>query len=252
MHTGMAASDNAELGRRMRALGASSLFSALPETAVKTLAAAMTERQVECGAKIFLQSDPGTALYAVLAGQVRIVVGGADGREHVLRIAGPGEVFGEISVLDSQPRTADAVAATRCRLLVLERRSLLALMAEQPAIALNLIGVLCEKLRATSAQVESLLFQGLPQRLANVLLDLVAARRGNTIDITQSELGQLTGVTREWVNKKLRAWQAAGLVALQPGRVAVLQPDLLRNFVRGTGEAGDGRRQDRERKNVLF
>ncbi len=235
-----------------RQIGASSLFSALPEPTLTAIAAAMTERQVECGTKIFLQSDPGTALYALLAGQVRIVVGGADGREHVLRLAGPGEVFGEISVLDNQPRTADAVAATRCRLLVLERRSLLALMAQQPAIALNLIGMLCEKLRATSAQVESLLFQGLPQRLANVLLDLLAARKGNTIDITQSELGQLTGVTREWVNKKLRAWQAAGLVALQPGRVAVLQPDLLRNFVRGAGEICDVKRQEKERKNVLF
>jgi CRP-like cAMP-binding protein len=63
-----------------------------------------------------------------------------------------------------------------------------------------------------------------------VLLNLLAARKGNAIDITQTELGQMTGVTREWVNKKLRAWQAAGLVSLQPGRILILQPTLLKNF----------------------
>jgi len=214
-------------------LAGSRLFAALPEPALTTLAASMTERQADTGQAIFLQGDPGTALFAVRAGQVRIVVAGTDGREHVLRTAGPGDIFGEVAVLDGQPRTADAIAATNCRLLVLERRRLLALLEQQPALAITLLAVLCDRLRSTSTQVEGLLFHSLPKRLAAVLLEKLAARRGNTIDITQSELGKLTGGTREWVNKKLRAWQAAGLVALQPGRVMVLQPEMLRHFLEG-------------------
>jgi CRP-like cAMP-binding protein len=222
---------SAELRQRVRVLGGSRLFAALPEPALGALAAAMTERPAASGQAIFQQGDPGTAMFALLAGQVRIVVGGGDGREHVLRVAGPGEVFGEVAVLDGQPRTADAVAATNCRLLVLERRRLLSLMEQQPSLAVNLLAVLCDRLRSTSTQVEGLLFHSLPKRLAAVLLDLLAARRGHAIDITQAELGQLTGATREWVNKTLRAWHAAGLVALQPGRVVVLQPDILRHFL---------------------
>jgi CRP-like cAMP-binding protein len=212
---------------RKRALRASRIFGALSDEALESLAAAMTECAFDSGQEIFAQSDEGSAVFAVLAGQVRLVVGGADGREHVLRIAGPGDFFGEIAVLDGQKRTADAVAATKCRLLVLERRRLLALMAQCPALALNLISVLCERLRSTSAQVEGLLFHSLSRRLADVLLDLCAARGGTTIDITQTELGQLTGVTRESINKKLRAWQAAGFVALQPGRIVVLRRESL-------------------------
>jgi CRP-like cAMP-binding protein len=218
----------ADARARCRALAGCSLFASLSAASLEALASAMTERQVECGEEIFRQGDPGSALFAVLSGEVRIVVGGDDGRDHVLRIAGPGEVFGEISVFDGRARSADAIAATRCRLLVLDRRHLLALMAREPEVANRLIGVLCEKLRATSAQVESLLFHSLSKRLATVLLDLLGNRRGPSIDITQTELGRLTGVTRESVNKKLRAWQAAGFVSLQPGRVIVLVPDALR------------------------
>ena len=214
---------------RLRALRASRFFAALPQGALETLAAQMIERQCDAGREIFAQSDEGSAMFAVLAGQVRLVVGGADGREHVLRMVGPGDVFGEIAVLDGLARTADAVAATRCRLLVLERRRLLAMLADCPDLAINLISVLCERLRATSAQVEGLLFHSLSKRLADVLLDLCAARGGTTIDITQTELGQLTGVTRESINKKLRAWQAAGLVSLQPGRIVVLRRDCLQS-----------------------
>jgi CRP-like cAMP-binding protein len=223
-----AARDAADTRARCRALAGCSLFASLSAGSLEALAAAMIERQLECGEEIFRQGDPGHALFAVLAGEVRIVVGGDDGRDHVLRVAGPGEVFGEVAVLDGRPRSANATAATRCRLLVLERRLLFALMERESSVAINLIGVLNEKLRTTSAQVESLLFHSLSKRLATVLLDLLGHRRGPAIDITQTELGRLTGVTRESVNKKLRAWQAAGFVSLQPGRVMVLVPDALR------------------------
>ena len=135
---------------RLRILGGSRWFADVPADALDTLAL-VKERQAAPDEAIFLQTDEGSALFAILAGQVRIVIRGADGREQVLRVLGPGEMFGEIAALDGRPRSADAIAVTRCRLLLLERRSLLALIASQPAVAIGLITVLCERLRDTSA-----------------------------------------------------------------------------------------------------
>jgi CRP-like cAMP-binding protein len=219
---------------RLRALGASRLFCALSPDVRATLAAAMTERDYACGDAIFSQSDPGTTLFAVLTGQVRILFAAADGREHVLRSVGPGEIFGEVGMLDGKPRSAGAIAATRCRLLALERGRLLALMASHPEVALDLMTTLCERVRTASAQIEGLVFYPLSKRLACALLAMLparpAARRPVFIDVTQSELGRLTGVTRESVNKKLRAWQEDGLVSLSPGRVTLLNCAALQDM----------------------
>lgn len=196
----------------------------------------MKEVQATPGEAIFRQMDEGSGLFAILAGQVRIVIGGTDGREHVLRLLGPSEMFGEISVLDGRPRSADAIAVTNCRLLLLERRNLLAFIASQPSVAIGLIALLCERLRDTSAQIEGLLFHTLSERLASTLLGLGNGKtHGKTtavsINVTQTELGQLTGVTRESVNKKLRAWQTAGLVDVQPGRIRIMDADSLKRML---------------------
>jgi CRP/FNR family cyclic AMP-dependent transcriptional regulator len=219
------------LQTRVRILNDSRLFAGLPADVLEALALAMKRRQAAASEAIFLQTDEGSALFAVLAGQVRIVIGGTDGREHVLRVLGPGEMFGEIAVLDGRPRSADAIAGTKCRLLLLERRSLLALIAAQPAVALGLIEILCERLRDTTTQVEGLLFHTLSERLASALLALHKDKMSASINVTQTELGHLTGVTRESVNKKLRAWQAAGLVELQPGRVRIVDADGLKQLL---------------------
>jgi CRP-like cAMP-binding protein len=221
---------------RLRILRGSHLFAAMPPDALEILAASMKEVQAASGEAIFRQMDEGSGLFAILAGQVRIVIGGTDGREHVLRLLGPSEMFGEISVLDGRPRSADAIAVTNCRLLLLERRNLLALIASQPSVAIGLIALLCERLRDTSAQIEGLLFHTLSERLASTLLGLGNGKtHGNktaiSINVTQTELGQLTGVTRESVNKKLRAWQTAGLVDVQPGRIRIMDADSLKRML---------------------
>lgn len=221
---------------RLRILRGSRLFAAMPPDALEILAASMKEVQATPGEAIFRQMDEGSGLFAILAGQVRIVIGGTDGREHVLRLLGPSEMFGEISVLDGRPRSADAIAVTNCRLLLLERRNLLALIASQPSVAIGLIALLCERLRDTSAQIEGLLFHTLSERLASTLLGLGNGKtHGKTtaisINVTQTELGQLTGVTRESVNKKLRAWQTAGLVDVQPGRIRIMDADSLKRML---------------------
>jgi len=102
----------------------------------------------------------------------------------------------------------------------LERRSLLVLISSQPVVAIRLVEILCERLRDTTAQIEGLLFHTLSERLAAALLGLLRDKTSPSINVTQTQLGQLTGVTRESVNKTLRGLQAAGLIALQPPRAA--------------------------------
>jgi CRP/FNR family cyclic AMP-dependent transcriptional regulator len=219
------------LQTRLHLLRGSHLFAGMPADALQTLALGMKQRQACPTEAIFLRTDEASAMFAILVGQVRIVIGSADGREHVLRVLGPGEMFGEIGVLDGRPRSADAIAITRCRLLLLERRNLLELVMSQPAVAIGLIEILCERLRDTTTRVEGLIFHTLSERLASALLSLGKGKAFALVNVTQTELGHMTGVTRESVNKKLREWQAAGLVALQAGRVRIMDSDRLKRLL---------------------
>jgi CRP/FNR family cyclic AMP-dependent transcriptional regulator len=218
------------LRNRLHMLRASRLFANVPADALATVALTMKERNTAPNTAIFLQTDEGAALFGILVGEVRIVVSGVDGREQVLRVLGPGEMFGEISAVDGRGRSASAIAVTRCRLLLLERCTLLELIASQPAVAIGLIGNLCESMRCITAQVEGLLFHTLSERLAFALLGMGKSNTSMSINVTQTELGQMTGVTRESVNKKLRAWQTAGLVELQPGRVRIIDAEELKRI----------------------
>jgi CRP/FNR family cyclic AMP-dependent transcriptional regulator len=219
------------LQTRLRILRRSSLFADVPADALETLALTMKERHAKPNEAIFLQTDEGSAWFGILVGEVRIVIGDADGREQVLRVLGPGEVFGEISALDGRGRSASAIAITTCRLLFLEGRSLMTLIASQPAVAIGTIQNLCESMRHITGQVEGLLFHTLSERLASALLGLRKDNTSVSINVTQTELGHLTGVTRESVNKKLRAWQSTGLVELQPGRVRINDVEELKKLL---------------------
>ena len=219
------------LQTRIHILRGSRLFADLPSDALEALALSMKQRQAAPGESIFVRTDEGSALFGILEGQVRIVIVGIDGGEQVLRVLGPGEMFGEIATLDGRQRSADAVSVTRCRLLLLERRYLLELITSQPTVAIGLIAILCERLRDTTTQIEGLLFHTLSERLASTLLRLRSDDKCTSINVTQMELGHLTGVTRESVNKKLRAWQAAGLVTLKPGHTRIIDVDGLKRLL---------------------
>jgi CRP/FNR family cyclic AMP-dependent transcriptional regulator len=209
------------LQARLRILRGSPLFGDLPDDAIESLALSMTERQVAPNEVIFLQTEEGSSLFGILVGEVRILIGDIDGREQVLRVLGPGEIFGEIAALDGRRRSATAIAVTRCRLVLLGRSGLLALISSQPHAAIGLIENFCERMRYLTTQVEGLSFHTSSERLASAVLGLRKDNTSMSVNVTQTELGHLTGVTREWVNKRLRAWQTAGLVELEPGRVRI-------------------------------
>jgi CRP/FNR family transcriptional regulator, cyclic AMP receptor protein len=144
----------------------------------------------------------------------------------VLNIIQAGEIFGEIALLDGHPRTADATAMSDCELMVIERRDFIQFLRSRPDMSVKFIEILCSRLRRTSEQVQDVTFLNLPTRLAKALLRLTAqveaAAPRRKVAITQRELSQIIGRSRESTNKQLRAWSKRGWIKLDRGGVTVL------------------------------
>jgi CRP/FNR family transcriptional regulator, cyclic AMP receptor protein len=199
------------------------LFGELPTRAIEQIASYMTRRKVPRGKRIFAKGDPGNSLMGVLSGMVRISAESAAGKEVVLNVIRPGEIFGEIALLDGHPRTADAVAMTDCELMVIDRREFIAFLRNEPNVALKIIEILCSRLRWTSAQVEDMAFLGLADRLAKTILHLSGPDPSSAkLPITQREIGQIIGMSRESTNKQLRAWARRKWVSLGRGCITIL------------------------------
>jgi CRP/FNR family transcriptional regulator, cyclic AMP receptor protein len=215
------------------------LFRELPAEVIERIASYMTRRAVPRGKVIFEKGDAGSGLMGVLSGTVRISVQSADGKEIVLNQIHPGEIFGEIALLDSRPRTATATAATECDLMVIDRREFVAFLRSEPDIALKFIEILCARIRRTSAQLEEIAFMDMPCRLAKTLLHLMAGKANEgMLPITQRELGQIIGTSRESTNKQLRAWEKKDWIRLERGGITILEPDQITRIADG-GSNGD-------------
>lgn len=211
------------------------IFSDLDNEALEQLGRYAKHTVLKRGATIFSKGDPGNSLYAVVAGTVKISISSPDGRNAILNLIGPGETFGEMSVLDGQTRSADAIANTNCEIYVIDRRDFLPFMRNQPALSMKFIELLCTRLRWTSDQVEQVILQDLPGRLASALLGLTEKRKlepsaSQTIAITQQEISEMVGMTRESINKQLRAWAARSWVRLEHGAIVVLDAVSLREL----------------------
>src|SRR5436190_5868481 len=215
-------------------------FCELPSAILERLAAYMKRRSAAKGTVIFEKGDPGTGLIGVLAGAVKISVGSLEGREVVLNIIREGEIFGEIALLDGRSRTADATAMTDCELVVIERREFVTFLRGEPDVMLKLMEILCERLRRTSDQVQDVTFLHLPVRLAKTLIGLTAntAATGpkGKVKITQREIGQIVGRSRESINIQLQAWSRRGWVRLERGSVTVLAADKLAEVAAAGGD----------------
>ena len=206
------------------------LFGQLGADAINRLASYAHSKSTAAGTTIFERGDPGNSLFAVCSGTVKISNRSTEGKDAVFNLIKAGEIFGEIAMLDGHPRTADALAITDCDLLVIDRRDFVPMVTQSPEIALKLIEILCARLRHTSEQVEDLMFLDLPSRLAKTLLSLAAnpkAAQDRKISITQREIGQIIGMSRESTNKQLRIWEEKKWVRLDRGGVAVLDPHSL-------------------------
>jgi len=218
-------------------LQAHPVFGALAPAQIKQLARFAHPRRIGRGTALFVKGDPGTALFALVSGTVKIRVPSIDGREATFNLLHAGEIFGEIALLDGEPRSADAIAVTDCELVVIERRDFLNFVQGEPKVAMKLIELLCARLRVAGAREEDVVFLNLPARLARLLLRLIeenaAATDKNKLSITQHEISEILGTTRESVNKHLQTWAKRNVIALKRGTISVLAPRALAALASG-------------------
>lgn len=210
------------------------LLAQLTEPELDRVLQVASERRFKGGQVIFQKGDLGTSMMAVLNGRVKISAYSEDGKEVMLNIIGPGQVFGEIALLDGKERTADATAMETSRLLILDRRDFIPFLESNPKIMVRLFDVLCERVRRTSEMVESVAFLDFGARLARLLLRFgeqhgVEVDDGLRIDLrlSQQDLGNLIASTRESVNRQLNAWAQDGVISFSRGRITILDPDAL-------------------------
>ena len=179
------------------------------------------------GSEIFSKGSPGSSMMAVLCGTLKMSSVSADGKEVVFNLMNPGDCFGEIALLDGEARSTDAVAMTDCELLMLYRRDFMPILEKRADICLILLKVLCQRLRQTTEQVEDVLFRHLESRIAKALLHLAESASLHSVQgivdlhVSQRELGNIAGCSRESVNKQLQIWHRAGLIDLSKGSIVI-------------------------------
>lgn len=183
---------------------------------------------------IFQKQDPGDCLYAIVRGRVGINTESPGGKAIFLNMLKPGEVFGEIALLDGKERTANAVALEETELLRIDRSAFMPFLARHPDLAIRLMSVLCGRIRWTSGIIEDTIFLDIPHRLAKRLITLAGqygtqTGEGTRIDVklSQENLGQMLGATRESINKGLKSLEQAGLVETRAGYISVLDMNAL-------------------------
>jgi CRP/FNR family cyclic AMP-dependent transcriptional regulator len=211
------------------------LFAELGEPTLRALAERSVERSFPRHGRLFHQGDPGTGLFVVASGLVKVVVTSDDGEEMVLVTLGPGDAVGELSVVDGGPRSAAAEALEPTVTLLITRPVLLELAARDAAITEALLRTLGGLLRRLTEQAADLVFLDLPGRMAKLLAGLAAERGVTTADgieldahLTQTDLAGMVGASRQSVNQILQAFARRGFLQVRGRRIVVHRLDLLR------------------------
>jgi CRP/FNR family cyclic AMP-dependent transcriptional regulator len=210
------------------------LFTALDDASAATLRESMTQVKVSKGQMLFKEGDAGDRLFVVVEGKLKLGTSSGDGRENLLSILGPGDMFGELSLFDPGPRTATATAVTDARVLALANDQVIGWVTAHPQVSLQLLKRLARRLRRTNEVLADLVFADVPGRVAKAIMDL-GERFGTKKDdglhvnheLTQEELAQLVGASRETVNKALADFAGRGWVRLEPRAVVVLDYERL-------------------------
>ena len=225
MATELASQDIAEL------LSKSLLFGALDGGARRELAGHARRESFDIGEPIFHVGAPGQSMMVILNGTVRVSLPGPRGKGVILVDLPAGELLGEVALLDGKERSADATALTRCELVVLERRDVVAFLEKRPDICLKLLELMCARLRKSDQRMSDIAFLELSVRLAKVLLDRISptGRAGakSKLSLSQTELANMINATRENVNRCLRNWKRQGILDLDERWIVVLQRDAL-------------------------
>lgn len=226
-----------DLQNREQLLAGHFLLRHIPPADLSRLAASVVTARHRSGSTIFQKGDAGGSMMAVIRGRVKICTYSADGKELVLNFIDRGGLFGEIAVLDGRPRSADAVAVGDTELLILDRSRLMPFLTSNPEVAARLIEVLCQRVRWTSEALEDALLRDAPARVARGLVRLASTfgkqdAKGVRIDIklSQQQIGNLIGVSRESTNKFIVEWTRAGYLSVDNGYITITDTDALEDM----------------------
>jgi CRP/FNR family transcriptional regulator, cyclic AMP receptor protein len=227
------------MGQADDALSEAPLFDALSEEDSRALRAGVSVVKLARGDRLFAEGDIGDKLYIIITGKIKLTRAAPDGRENLQSVHGPGEMFGELSLFDPVPRTATATAVTDAELAGLAHDDVRKWLSTRPEVAMHLLAALAQRLRRINDVKADLVFTDVPGRVAKALLDLaerfgVQNSEGIQVnhDLTQEELAQLVGASRETVNKALADFAARGWIQLAAKSVLVTDADRLRKRAR--------------------
>ena len=210
------------------------LFQALDPEAAAALRASLKEQTFARGEVLFQEGEPGDRMYVIVEGKVKLGQTSKDGRESLLAVLGPGEMFGELSLFDPGSRTSTASALTEVTVLGLGNEQLKPWLTGRPELAAALLQALARRLRRTNEAMGDLVFSDVPGRVAKALMDL-GEKFGDVVpdgllvshDMTQEELAQLVGASRETVNKALADFAQRGWIRLESRQVLILDVERL-------------------------
>ena len=213
------------------------LFADLEREELERFSQVAVPRAIPAGTRVFHEGDSSDACYIVREGSFRVTREHSDGRAITLATLGPGEVFGELAMLDGDTRSASAEALTDGELLALPANDVRNLLARHPEISVKLVAALVRRLREANERISRQSFQTVPSRVAGVLSQLVAETTSGseggevTIRMNQADLAQLAGTSRESVSRFLADLERAGIVRSGRGRVTVLDAEKLHNYI---------------------
>ena len=205
------------------------MFSGLQRDELLKFAELTRERTYPKGSVILFQGDPGDSLYVLRQGRAKVVLIGEDGREVILGVLEPGGHFGELALIDDQPRSAHVIAMEDSQLLILRREDFRRRVEANPSVAWALLTELSRRLRRADQKIGGLVLLDVPGRISRLLLDLSSETDNGTIEkpLTHQTIAQMIGASRETVSRAMKEFQQDGLIRVERRRIAVANRDAL-------------------------
>jgi CRP/FNR family transcriptional regulator, cyclic AMP receptor protein len=199
------------------------LFSGLPEEELERFAELTRERSYPKGSVILFQDDPGDSLFVLRAGRVKVVLIGEDGREVILGVLEPGAHFGELALIDDQPRSAHVIAMEDAQLLILRREDFKRRVEANPTVAWALLTELSRRLRRADVKIGGLVLLDVPGRIARLLLDLANETGSELIEkpLTHQTIAQMIGASRETVSRAMKEFQEAHWISVERRQITI-------------------------------
>ena len=211
------------------------IFADLEEKELQKIAKLGTRQKYKKGNIVVIEQESGAALFVIISGKVKVVRTDEDGREVILSMFGPGEFFGEMSLLDGMARSASVVATVKAELFMIHRRDFLELLHEFPAVAISLLAELAMRLRKADMQIKSLSLKDAAGRVANVLLmladDMGVFRKGK-VEIEdlplQQDIANMAGTSRETVSRMLHYFVEQKQIQLRGNKLTINDYEAFR------------------------